>query len=89
MGETFSAGFGLAMGLIMGQCMLQTTSSRKVMVNQVIICQNCAGRNPIEHKFCSSCGQSLYPPPQIECQKCKADNPATMNFCGYCGSLLK
>jgi len=91
MGEAFSAGIGIALGLAMGQYMLQVTRPpEKITVKRVLICQKCAAQNLIENKFCGNCGQSLYPPPQITCQKCNSKMPATMKFCGNCGlSLFK
>jgi len=90
MSEAFSAGLGMALGLVMGQYMLQVARPpEKVAVKRVLICQKCAAQNPIENKFCGNCGQSLYPPPQITCQKCSSKMPATMKFCGNCGSILK
>ena len=89
MGEAFSAGLGIALGLVMGQYMHQAMRlPGKVVVKRVLICQKCAAHNPIENKFCGNCGQSLYPPPQITCQKCNSKMPATMKFCGNCGSAL-
>jgi len=90
MGEAFSAGLGMAFGLVMGQYMFQVMGPpEKVEVRRVLVCQRCAAQNPMENKFCGNCGQSLYPPPQITCQKCDAKMPANMKFCGNCGSLLK
>jgi len=89
MGEAFSAGLGIALGLVMGQHMLQAMRMpEKVAPKRVLICQKCAAQNPIENKFCGNCGQSLYPPLQITCQKCNSKMPATMKFCGNCGSAL-
>ena len=89
MAEAFSAGLGMAMGLIMGQNIVKAVTPRDVVVKQFVVCLNCVVKNPVENKFCSNCGQSLYPPPQITCQKCKAKMPTTMNFCGNCGSALQ
>jgi len=88
MSEAFSAGLGMALGLVMGQYMLQVARPEKVVVKRVLVCQKCAAQNPVENKFCGNCGQSLYPPPQITCQKCSSKMPATMKFCGNCGSAL-
>lgn len=63
MGEAVSAGLGLALGLVMGQYMLQATRPpEKVPVKKVLICQKCGAQNPIENKFCSNCGQNLFYP---------------------------
>ena len=88
-GNAFSAGIGLAMGLTMAQYMSQALKPSEKMVKQVIICQRCANKNPDENKFCGQCGQALYPPPRIQCQKCGAAMPSNMKFCGKCGSLLR
>ncbi len=88
-GEAFSAGIGLALGLFMGQYMLQTIGPpRKAEVKPVIRCRKCSATNPVENKFCNNCGQSLYPPPKIMCEKCSSEMPTTMKFCGNCGSVL-
>jgi len=90
MGEAFSAGLGMALGLVMGHYMLRVVRPpEKVVVERVLICQRCAAQNPVENKFCGNCGQSLYPPPQITCQRCGSNMPTTMKFCGNCGSALK
>jgi len=89
MGEAFSAGLGIALGLVMGQYMLQITKTpEKIVVKRVLIYQNCAAQNSIDYRFCGNCGQSLYPPPQIACQKCGSKMPTTMRFCGNCGSEI-
>ncbi|UCH02114.1 MAG: zinc ribbon domain-containing protein [Candidatus Bathyarchaeota archaeon] len=86
MSDAFSAGLGMAMGLLMRQHLVQ---AMEAITKQDIICQNCTIRNPIENKFCSHCGQSLLPLLQITCQKCKEKVSRTIKFCGYCGSLMK
>ncbi|MFQ5758925.1 MAG: hypothetical protein ACE5IF_04545, partial [Candidatus Bathyarchaeia archaeon] len=70
-GEAFSAGIGLALGLVMGQSMLQTIGPpRRAEVKQVILCRGCSAENPPKNKFCNNCGQPLYPPPKITCKEC-------------------
>jgi rRNA maturation endonuclease Nob1 len=88
-GNAFSAGIGLAMGLTMAQYMFQTMKPPEKMIKQVIICLRCHSKNPGENKFCGQCGQALYPPPRIQCQKCGAVMPSNMKFCGRCGSSLR
>jgi len=89
MSEAFSAGLGMALGLVMSQYMLQAMRPpERVVVKHVLICQKCAAQNPIENKFCGNCGQRLYPFPKITCQKCSSKTPATMKFCGNCGSEI-
>ena len=89
MGEAFSAGLGIALGLVMGQYILQVTKPpEKVVIKRVIICQNCAVQNPIDYKFCGNCGQRLYPLPKVTCQSCGSKMPVTMKFCGNCGSEI-
>ena len=88
MAEAFSAGLGMAMGLIVGQYMLQTTKPRvKVEVKRVVICQACSFQNPVENRFCSNCGQRLYFP-RVKCRNCGSMMPAAMKFCGDCGQAL-
>jgi len=88
-GNAFSAGIGLAMGLTMAQYMFQTMKPPEKMIKQVIICLRCGNKNPDENKFCGQCGQAMYPPPPIQCQKCSAAMPSNMKFCGRCGSPLR
>jgi rRNA maturation endonuclease Nob1 len=57
MGEAFSAGLGMALGLVMSQHMLQAMRPpERVGVERILICQKCAAQNPIENKFCGNCG---------------------------------
>jgi len=88
-GDAFSAGLGLAMGLTMAQYMFQAMRPPEKMIKQVVICLRCGNKNPVENKFCGQCGQALYPPPPIQCPKCGATTPSNMNFCGRCGSPLR
>jgi len=88
-GDAFSAGLGLAMGLTMAQYMFQAMRPPEKMIKQVVICLRCGNKNPVENKFCGQCGQALYPPPSIQCPKCGATMPSHMNFCGRCGSPLR
>ena len=87
MSETFSAGLGMAMGLIMGHNMVKAVMPRQAVVKKFVVCQNCSVKNPVENKFCVNCGQRFYPI-KIKCQKCGIKVPA-MKFCGNCGSHLK
>jgi rRNA maturation endonuclease Nob1 len=88
-GNAFSAGIGLVMGLTMAQYMSQIMRPPEKTIKQVIICLRCGSKNPDENKFCGQCGQALYPPPPIQCRKCSAVMPSNMKFCGKCGSLLR
>jgi len=88
-GNAFSAGIGLAMGLTMTQYMFQAMRPREKMLKQVIICLRCGSKNPSENKFCGQCGQALYPPSPIQCPRCSALMPSDMKFCGRCGSPLR
>jgi rRNA maturation endonuclease Nob1 len=88
-GNAFSAGIGLAMGLTMTQYMFQAMRPPEKMIKQVIICLKCLSKNPSENKFCGQCGQPLYPPPPIQCPRCLALIPSYMKFCGKCGSPLR
>jgi predicted amidophosphoribosyltransferase len=88
-GEAFSAGLGLAMGLMMTQSIFQIMKPPQRAAKQVVICLKCGGKNPIENKFCGQCGQALYPPTPITCPSCGTPMPPRMNFCGRCGFPLK
>jgi len=89
MSEAFSAGLGVALGLVMSQLILQATRPpEKVAIEGVLVCQKCAAQNPMENKFCGNCGSSLKPE-EIECPKCKSKNPSTSTFCGSCGAKLR
>lgn len=88
-GEAFSAGIGLALGLTMTQYIFQAMKPPEKIIKQVIICLRCGNKNPVENKFCGQCGQSLYPPSSTQCIKCGATVPSNMKFCLKCGSPLK
>jgi rRNA maturation endonuclease Nob1 len=88
-GEAFSAGLGLAMGLTMVNYLSQAMKPSGKMMEQVIICVKCGSKNPSENRFCGRCGQPLYPPPPIQCPVCMAIMPAKNSFCGRCGSPLR
>jgi rRNA maturation endonuclease Nob1 len=81
MSGAFSFGIGIAIGKYMVKVMMP------MKIKKVIICQNCAAKNPVENNFCSNCGQRFYPQ-KIECQKC-GESVSDMKFCGFCGSPLK
>jgi len=87
-GDAFSAGLGLAMGLTMAQYIAQAMKPRERIVKHVVICLKCGNKNPEENKFCAQCGQALHPPPPIQCPRCMAIMPSKMKFCGKCGSSL-
>lgn len=88
-GDAFSAGIGLAMGLTMAQYMFQATKPPERIIKQVIICLKCGNKNPAENKFCGQCGQALYPPPSVQCPRCGIAMPSNRSFCGRCGYPLK
>jgi len=88
-GEAFSAGIGLALGLTMAQYMFQVMRPSERIIKQVIVCLKCGSKNPIENKFCGQCGQAFYMGPPIKCPKCSAIIPSNMNFCGNCGQPLR
>ena len=47
-------------------------------------CPACGGANPIDAKFCATCGKGL----TSECPECGHRNPAGAGFCTECGSRL-
>lgn len=49
-----------------------------------MICPNCSTVNPVNARYCISCGQ---PMPRI-CSVCGAVNPPNARFCNQCGSPL-
>lgn len=79
------AGIGLTMPYMINQQMQQ---AQQAQPQQLVICQNCGGKNPTTVKFCGNCGASLAPPAKTVCQNCKAEVPASMKFCGNCGKPL-
>jgi rRNA maturation endonuclease Nob1 len=87
--NAFVAGFGLTMGLSMGQYMTQLMKPSMRPIKQVIMCSKCGGGNPSENKFCSHCGQPLYPPPPIQCPTCGTTMPPDIRFCRRCGFPLR
>jgi len=88
-GDAFSAGLGLALGLTMTQSMFQVMRPPEKMIKEVIICLKCGNKNPIENKFCGQCGHPFYLGLPIKCPKCGTIMPRNMNFCGNCGLPLK
>ncbi|OGC81111.1 MAG: hypothetical protein A2W07_04385 [candidate division Zixibacteria bacterium RBG_16_43_9] len=88
-GDAFSAGIGLALGLSMAQYMFQFMRPAERIIKQVIVCLNCGSKNPFENKFCGQCGKVFYVGPPIKCSKCGAMVPNNMNFCGSCGLPLR
>jgi rRNA maturation endonuclease Nob1 len=88
-GEAFSAGLGLAMGLMISQSLFQIMQPQQRIVKQVVVCLKCGGKNPVENKFCGRCGKALYPPAPVNCPSCGTPMPPHMKFCGKCGSPLK
>jgi rRNA maturation endonuclease Nob1 len=88
-GEAFSAGLGLALGLTMAQYMFQAFRLPEKPAKQVVICLKCGSKNPVENRFCGQCGQALYPPPPLKCPKCSFSMPSNQNFCWICGSPLR
>jgi len=88
-GDAFSAGIGLALGLTMAQYMVQVMRPSERIIKQVIVCLKCGSKNPVENKFCGQCGQAFYLGPPIKCPKCGAMMPSNMNFCGNCGLRLR
>jgi len=88
-GDAFSTGMGLGLGLMMTQYMFQVMKPPERIIKQVIVCLRCGTKNPIENKFCGQCGQAFYVGPPIKCPKCSATMPSKMNFCGNCGLSLR
>jgi len=88
-GEAFSVGLGVGIGMIMSQQIAQAMKPSEKLIKQIIICHVCGSKNPVENKFCGQGGHALYPPPPIQCPRCTALMPSNMKFCGRCGSLLQ
>jgi class 3 adenylate cyclase/tetratricopeptide (TPR) repeat protein len=47
-------------------------------------CPSCGAENPADHKFCSTCGESLAP----VCDRCGETAPPEARFCPSCGAAL-
>jgi len=88
-GEAFSTGLGLAIGLMMSQSIFQNMKTSQRVTRQVVVCLKCGGKNPVENRFCGQCGQALYPPAPINCPACGTPMPSNINFCRQCGFQLK
>jgi len=89
-GGAASAGIGAGIGMAMGTAMSKAMQpSQAGTPQQLIVCQNCGGKNTVGTKFCGNCGKSLAPVAKVKCPKCGKDMSATMKFCGNCGSSLK
>jgi uncharacterized Zn finger protein (UPF0148 family) len=50
-----------------------------------VLCQNCQTINPINERYCTSCGESL----KIDCILCHTENSIETVFCANCGAHLK
>src|SRR5512139_360308 len=87
-GGAAAAGLGAGIGLTMPYMMAQQMQQQQAQPQQVVLCPNCGAKNPVNTKFCGTCGQSLAPVAKVICQNCKAENPETMKFCGNCGKPL-
>jgi ribosomal protein L40E len=87
--EGFSVGFGLAIGLAMGNYMLFAFRPAGRQVAQVLICLKCGGKNSVENKFCWHCGHPFYQRLTVKCPKCDSMMPSDANFCMNCRTRLK
>jgi membrane protease subunit (stomatin/prohibitin family) len=88
-GGAAAAGVGAGIGLTMPFMMAQQLQQGGQAGQQVVICPSCGAKNPVNLKFCGTCGTSLAPPAKITCPNCKAEVPANMKFCGNCGQTIK
>jgi len=84
-GGAAAAGIGAGIGLSMPFMMAQQMQGAP---QQVVVCPSCGAKNPVNVKFCGSCGASLAPPAKITCPSCKAEVPANLKFCGNCGAAI-
>jgi len=53
-----------------------------------VACTKCNAPNPIEAKFCHSCGNKMSNG-KVPCPKCGKDAPAEAKFCPECGGQMK
>jgi membrane protease subunit (stomatin/prohibitin family) len=86
-GNAAAAGAGLGLGLVLANYAFQAVTPLHRTMRQQIVCLKCAGKNPVENKYCWQCGQAFYPSPTIQCPKCGTKVPS-MKYCGNCGTRL-
>lgn len=81
-GALAGAGIGAGIGLGMGQQMAQGLGQdgQAAQPTVVVVCPQCAARNPESAKFCGECGTPLI----RACTKCGAR--VAGKFCGECGT---
>src|SRR5262249_27237524 len=48
-------------------------------------CPRCERENPLEARFCNSCGAGF----EVTCPACRHDNPPGSRFCNRCGASLE
>jgi len=58
------------------------TPRRDILFQSIQVCENCGNFNDIEHKYCTSCGESL----QNTCRECQNSYPKSYAYCPFCGA---
>lgn len=79
-------GVGAAYGLLMGPPIYRALAAPRPRA-VVIICLNCSSKNPEGNRYCSSCGEPLYP--SVDCSVCGKKMLKEWSYCGNCGASLK
>jgi membrane protease subunit (stomatin/prohibitin family) len=79
------AGLGAAMAGMMAQAMQAQGGGVKPAATTVV-CPNCNTANPVNSRFCNSCGAKLTS--AVKCPTCGTENPAGAKFCSNDGTKL-
>lgn len=88
-----SAGVGLGAGAGIGQMMAGALNNQQPVKHQPMnqqtekqkACPNCKAQNPVENKFCFSCGTKIEEE-KYNCIACKAEINKDTKFCPECGT---
>ena len=87
MGTGMGLGIGLGVGNAFGGAAAQMGTQLKPDQQPTKKCVKCSTENPIDNKFCSSCGSKM-DITKIKCYKCGKENDEGIKFCGECGTNL-
>lgn len=88
-----AAGVGVGVGAGIGQMMAGALNNQQPVKQQPMNkqttekkdCPNCKAQNPVENKFCFSCGNKIEEE-KYNCIACKAEINKDTKFCPECGS---
>jgi predicted amidophosphoribosyltransferase len=78
-------GVGAACGLLMGPPIYRALAAPRPRA-VVIVCLNCSAKNLEANRYCSNCGEPLYP--SVECKACGRKMLREWSYCSNCGTPL-